>query len=433
MVIAGLTALGIGLVPALRISRPDLAAELKAGGSGQGSAGREHHRLRRGLLVAQGALSVMMLVGAGLFVRSFARVAAIDFGFEPSRVVVAETDLSEAGYTVDQRQAFYQEAWRRFGAYPGVVSASLGSANPFYTRTGTQVRMPGRDSIPRLKSGGPYYSSVTAEYFRTMGIRIVRGRGFLPSDAEGAPMVLVVNETLARTFWPGRNPMEQCLFVGKGSDVCRTVVGVAADANSEGLDREPVQAYYVPLPQSKGLGSDRTLFLRVEGDPGAAIAGIRKTMQTLAPNLPVASVRPLATQMESIYRPWRLGAALFGAMGVIALVVVLVGLYSVLSYGVAERRREFGIRTALGASAVSVARLVVREGLRVVGTGILIGLAAALAAGPLVQQFLFKTDARDPVIFLAVAAALVVVTAVASFLPARRAARTEPMGVLRSD
>jgi ABC-type antimicrobial peptide transport system permease subunit len=208
---------------------------------------------------------------------------------------------------------------------------------------------------------------------------------------------------------------------------------VAADANSEDLDREPVQAYYVPLAQSDGLGNDRTLFLRVEGDPTAAIAGIRKTMQIIAPSLPVANVRLLKSQMDGLYRPWRLGAALFGAMGAVAVAVVLVGLYSVLSYGVAQRRREFSIRTALGASALEVGRLVVMEGQRVVGAGIAIGLAAALLVGPLFQRFLFKTTARDPVTYLIVVALLVTVTVVGSMVPARRAARSDPMSALRSD
>lgn len=430
--IAAMTALVIGLIPAVRMSRPNLAAELKAGSPGQ-SASRRHQQTRRTLLVVQGTLSVVMLVAAGLFVRSFARVSAIDFGFDASGVVAADIDLGVAGYPDAQRHSYYRDLHERLKTHPGVLSVSLATSNPFYTRSSTRITMPGGDSVPHLKSGGPFYSSITPEYFTTLRIGLRRGRVFTDRDGEGGPFVMIVNETMARTFWPGKSALGECLFIGRDSKICRTVVGIVADANSETLDRDLVQAYYIPLRQSADLNRDRYLLIRVAGDPVAAIPGIRTLMQTQAPNLPVASVRLLASQMDRLYRPWRLGAALFGAMGVVALAVVLVGLYSVLSYGVAQRRREFGIRTALGASNWEVSRLVVGEGQRVVGLGILLGIGVTLALGPLMQRFLFMTEARDPLVYGAVVILLVAAAAIGSFVPARRASRSDPMTALRAD
>lgn len=427
------TAVLVGVMPALRLSRPDLSNQLRSGGSGQASAGRDHQRVRRALLAVQGALSVILLVGAGLFVGSFRRVTAVDFGFRPERVVVADVDLSEAGYAMPARHAFFDEAYRRFATFPGVNSVSLGTANPFATRSATRVRMQNGDSFPRLKTGGPYFTAVTPEYFRTMGITLRQGRSFLAADGPTAPLVLVVNETLARTFWPGRDPLGQCLVVGRDATACREIVGVAADANSESLAREPVLAYYVPLAQSAGLSNDRTLFLRVDGRAEAAIPGIRRAVHGLAPGLPVPNVRTMAAQMDGLYRPWRLGAAVFGAMGLIALGVVLVGLYSVLSYGVAQRRREFGIRTALGASGAEITRLVVGEGVRVVGLGVLAGAVVALGLAPLVQRFLFRIGARDPATYAAVIGLLLAVAVAAALAPARRAGRADPMTALRTE
>ena len=435
LLVAGVTAILVGLMPALQLSNPDLAVELKTGGAdGRGSGTRAVGRTRRGLLLAQGVLSVVMLLCAGLFTRSFQRVAAVNFGLDAKRVLVAEIDLALAGYPEAQRLAFYDEARRRLDSMPGVGHASLGTANPFRNRMGTRVSLPGHDSIPHLRTGGPYYSAVSPGYFATMGVALKRGRGFTDRDRAGAEYVAVINETMATTLWPGSDPIGQCFYAGRDSlPPCRTVVGIVADPFATDLELEPTQAYYLPLGQSVGMTTDRYLFLKAAGDPVGLIGSVRRSLQTMAPNLPFATVRLLQDQIDPLFRPWRLGAGLFGAMGVLALMIVLVGLYSVLSYSVAQRAREFGIRTALGAVGRDVVTMVVAEGQRVILLGVAIGIGLALIFGRLLASLLFKTSPFDPLVYVVVAGLLVVVTAVGSLVPAWRAARIEPMSALRSD
>ncbi len=428
----------VGLAPAFRLSRPDLADDLRAG-AGRGSAGREQVRFRNGLLFTQAALSVIMLLCAGLFWKSLRVAESVDFGFRPEGLVTADIDLRTAGYSKPQQQAFYDEAYRRFKTVPGVASVSLTTTNPFWTRQGTALRIPGRDSIPRLKSGGPYFSAVTPDYFTTLGISIKRGRGFVEEDQPGAARVIVVNETLARTFWPGEEALGKCLLVGRGSTVCREVVGVSADASNESLEQEDVQAYYLPLAQSDSLAGDRYLMIRAAGNPVPMVSSVGRRLQTMAPNLPVASVRLMQEQIEPLMRPWRLGAALFGIMGLVALAVALVGLYSVLSYLVAQRTREFGIRSALGARLSEVIRMVVLEGQRTILAGIVAGLAVSIMAvkflipPDLIARVLFKTSPTDPLVLGGVALLLVVTTLLGSLVPAIRAGRVAPMEALRAD
>ncbi|MFN0178015.1 MAG: ABC transporter permease [Gemmatimonadales bacterium] len=429
----------VGLVPALQLSRPDLTEELRGSGAGRGSAGREHVRLRNGLLLTQAALSVIMLLCAGLFWKSLRSAESVDFGFRPEGLVTADIDLAVAGYTIEQRHAFYDDAYRRFQAVAGVRGVSLTTTNPFWTRQGTAVRIPGRDSIPRLKTGGPYFSAVTPEYFTTLGIAIIRGRPFTADDHAGGARVLVVNETLARTFWPGEEAIGKCLYIGRDADICRLVVGVSADASNESLERQAVQAYYLPLAQNDSLSRDRYLMIRAADDPAAMLGTARRVLQTMAPNLPVASARLMQEQIEPLMRPWRLGAALFGIMGLVALTVALVGLYSVLSYLVAQRTREFGIRSALGARLGDVVRMVVVEGQRTIVVGIVVGLGLAvvgikfLVPPALVAKVLYQTSPTDPWILGGVAVLLVVTTLLGSLLPAFRASRVPPMEALRAD
>lgn len=430
--LALLTAILIGLVPALRTTRTDVARELTAAGAGAGLA-RRHARLRNGLLGVQGVLSFVLLFAGGLFTRSLQRVAALDLGFRPSGLLVADADLTGLELSRDQRIAFSDEAYRRFQHLPGIESVSLGSTNPFQTRYTVQVKLPDRDSLPRISSGQPRVSVVTPEYFRTMGIDVVRGRAFTPEDRLGSKWVVVVNQTMARTLWPGRDPIGQCLIVTKDVPDCREVVGVVADANTEALEEPPTMAYFVPHAQPTGLTADRTLFIRVAGSAPAMIEPIRRLVQTLRPGLPHASVHLLSDQMEPLVRPWRLGAALFGVMGAVALLVVLVGIYSVLSYTVAQRVREFGIRTALGASRGDIVRSVVGQGQRIVGLSVAIGLGLAFLLGRLLEPMLFHTSWRDPLVIVGGVAVVAVTTLIASVMPAVRAGGVAPLEAMRAD
>jgi len=245
---------------------------------------------------------------------------------------------------------------------------------------------------------------------------------------------MAVNETMARTLWPGQSPIGRCAFIGQDSLNCREVVAVVADANSESLERELTEAYYLPVEQADtGLTADRLLFLRAAGDPRAMIPAVRGEFLALMPSLPYVNVRLLQDQIDPLVRPWRLSATLFGIMAGIALLVALVGLYSALSYSVAQRSREFGIRTALGAGVADVARIVVIEGQRVIAIAVVVGLGATLVVGRWLVPFLFATSPRDPIVLVGVAATLAVAALIGSLVPARRAARVEPMTALRAE
>ncbi|MBM4185737.1 MAG: ABC transporter permease [Gemmatimonadetes bacterium] len=425
----------VGLAPAIRLWHLDPAADLKAAGPTTG----DHAAARTGLLGFQAVLSVVMLLCAGLYYKSLWTAASIDFGFRPEGLLTADIDLGVAGYGREQQWAFYDQALERVRLVPGVASAALTTTNPFWTRQASSLRLPGRDSLPRLKTAGPYFSAVTPEYFATLGLRVARGRGFADRDNAGAQRVMVINETMARTYWPGEEPIGKCAFVGRAATVCREVVGVTVDASNESLEVEPVMGYYLPLAQVDGLAADRFVMIRATDRPEAIAGDVGRALQTLAPNLPVATVRLMQDQIEPLLRPWRLGATLFGLMAAIALAVALVGLYSVLAFQVAQRRRELGIRTALGAGQSELAKMVVVQGQRVVLTGIAIGLVVSLAAvkllvpADLLRRLLFQTSPFDPVVVGAAAGSLIVTTLLGSLIPARRAGRVPPMEAIRAD
>ena len=429
----------VALAPMLQATHPELVGALKAGAlMNQGRTGRGRRiSLRTALLVAQAALSVVLLVGAGLFVRSLRNVASIDLGFDARRVLVVTVNFTGGGgFTAAQVEELFGRAEERVRALPGVAQAGVASATPFGSGGATRLRAEGWDSLPPLGEAGlPKITAVSAGYFEAMGTRVVRGRGFTPEDRAGAPLAAVVNQTMARRLWPGQDPVGKCLHVGADTAPCSRVVGVVGDIRRDRLgDAEPLQ-YYVPLAQRQWLPWPRALFVRPAApEPSAAlVAEVRNAVHALAPGLPYVNVRPLQELVEPQVRPWRLGAAMFGAFGGLALLIAAVGLYSVISYGVAQRTRELGVRVALGARAADVLRLVVGEGVRVAAAGVALGALGALAAGRFVAPLLFDTSPRDPLVFGGVTLALLLVALVASLVPARRASRVDPMVALRSE
>ena len=426
------TGLVASVVPALQAARADLTGALKAGAR---EGGGRRSRLRATLLVAQGAVSVVLLVGAGLFVRSLRNATHTDFGYDPAAVLTLEMGLDNAGYAESERIAIYDRLHERVRGLPGVASASVSVLVPFRSRAVIDIRIPGLDSVPTLPSGGPIVNAVTPDYFRTMGTQIVRGRGFTSGDRAGAPRVLVVNETMARLVWPRQNPLGKCVRVGDSDTIpCSEVVGVAEETRWGDIRREPLMQYYVPLAQRQWDPPMRNLFVRPEGGAAAlptTVAALRREALAAAPKLAFARVRPLQDYLEPSLRPWRLGASVFGAFGLLALVIAALGLYSVLAYTVAQRTHEIGVRIALGADLADVLRLIVGEGLRVTAAGVLIGLAVALAASRRLEELLFEVSPRDPLVLGVVVGTLLVVAALASLLPAWRAARVNPNVALR--
>ncbi len=428
------TVLLAGLVPAYRVSRPDLTDALKSGSQASGRDPR-HTRLRRTLLVTQTALSVTLLVGAGLFVRSLQRVARLDLGFEPRGLMVIGLDFAGRP-SREARAAVSARIHEELGRVPGVTDASETISVPFWIRLSTQVRLPGRDSLPRLRSGYPSYNGVTPEFFATTGIDIVRGRGFEDRDQAGVAFVMVVNQTMARTFWPAGDAIGSCVLIGSDSTPpCAEVVGIAEDSRRDELREDPIMQYYVPLAQSAALGmsGDRSLFVRTAGPSEPLWEPVRRAALAAAPELLWAEVRPMDQLLEPQMQPWRLGAAMFTLFGALALLVAAVGLYGVLAYSVATRAREFGVRGALGASGATLVRQIVFEGVRLTALGLAIGAAGALGGARLVAGLLFDTSPQDPAVLAGVAIVLMAMAVAASLAPGIRAARVSPADALRGE
>jgi predicted permease len=427
-VLAGLL---VGLAPLGQTLRHDLTHSLRAGPRG-GSYQRS--RLRGFLVLLQATLSVVLLVGAGLFARSLRNIRGMDLGMDPERVlVVTWTDALLADVNGGDREGFHARALESLQRLPVVEHASLSVTSPFFSSLSTDLRMPGRDSIPRLADGGPYVNGVTPDYFATMGTRIVEGRGFTDADREGAPRVTIVSQTMARILWPGETPLGQCLIIGSDDAPCSEVIGVAADAARQSLSRDPVMQYYVPLAQNQLTANLRVLFARTRGDASKAISAVRKEVQALDAALPFADIRTLESMIDPNVRPWRLGASLFGSFGALALLLAAVGLYSVIAYSVAQRTQEMGVRIALGARAAHVLRLVLSRAIATAAAGIAIGLFIAVLVGDAVQPLLFEESAHDPIVLLGVAAVLLVTGIVAGSIPAFRATRVDPVTAMHAE
>lgn len=424
-----LVAMVTGLAPAAHALSQNLIGSVKAGAR-EGPSGRS--RVRQGLVLLQATLSVVLLVGAGLFVRSLRNVRGIPLGFDASRVLLVDLNLTDAD--AETRDALFQQARDRVARLPVVERASVALSAPFWSSFSTGLRVPGLDSLPTSQDGGPYVNAVTPEFFATMGTPILRGRGFSEADGRSAPRVAIVSETFARMVWPREDAIGKCLILGSDTAACSTVVGIAADARRQSLTGDaPVMQYYTPLAQEQSPGVMRVLFVRVRGDLDKALVAVRRETQSVSADLPYPTVRYLADLVEPEIRPWKLGATLFSIFGAVALALAALGLYSVVAYSVAQRVHEMGVRVALGARGGDLARLVVRQTLWVVAVGLAVGLVAAVIAGRWAQPLLFHVSPRDPVVLGAVTGTLLLVGVLASLAPARRAARVSPAEVLKAE
>ena len=421
-----------GVVPTLRASRPDVVESIKAGGR-EGGVGVS--RLRTALMTAQAALSVVLVVGAALFVRSLRQTATVQLGYQTAGVVGATIDVIPLGYKPPARLALYSAMRDRVAAVPGVANVAVATTYPLQQYAyGMRVRVPGRDSLPLPPSGwGPTYNAVSSEYFATLGIRMVEGRPFLPSDLGAVTRVAVISEAMARAYWPGERAVDRCIMLLADS-VCTTIVGVAANTRVTIIDDAPRFDIYVPMRAEWYAGANALLVrARATQDADRLVEPIRRAMQTTAPNLPYAEVQTFDAMFAPEVRPWRTGATLFSLCGALALVIAAIGLYSAISYGVAQRRHEFGVRMALGARVADVVRLVMDQGIRAALIGVMLGTAVALLLSRFVAPLLFQTSPRAPSAFALAATIIVAVAAVASFFPAWRASRVDPVSVLRGD
>lgn len=432
--VAVLIGIVIAAVAAMH-DRSDPAVLLSQAGSVRAGRDRGANMFRLGLVAAQAALSLALLIACLAFVQSFRRAAGLDLGFTRQDVVVATVPLGDLGFTREQQREFYQSAWERVQSIPGVQSASLGYMTPWWNNRTERIVIPGRDSLPAAAGLGlPAFDAVTPDYLRTLGLRLLRGRWLEENDVPGSAPVVVINEALGDLYWPNESAIGRCMGIGGPDTPCRDVVGVVANHRFTGsLDGEPVPAYFLPLAQSHEYSFTPRLFVLRAGDSPLVLPLLRQVLQGLVPNLPAAELVEMEDRFEPLVAPWRLGSYTFTAMGILATMIGTLGLFTTLSYVVAERKREFAIRLAIGATGRQVAIPVVRQGILTVIIGAGFGLLLVFAASGWLQPLLFQTRLFDPLMLGGTAAVLLSIGFTASLAPARVASRRDPMDTLRED
>ena len=425
LVVATVAGLLAGLAPAIHAGRSDVAGSLKAGVR-EGTYHRS--RTRTVLLVLQGALSVVLLVGAGLFVRSFSKVRSVPLGFDADRVLDVQIQMRGVPLDTAAAAALRENLVAAAKRLPGVENAAR-SLNSASLHGISRIFVDGRDTAftNRLAVG---QDAAAPGYFATMGTRILRGRGFGPDDRAGTAPVIVVSQSLAKTLWPGEDALGKCIRLSQPTAPCRTIIGLSEDIKWSDFGA-PSLGYYAPIAQT--LSGRGGLVVRTRGDAATTAEQVRRALQHELPGSAYVTVTPLMEVIAPEERSWQLGATMFSVFGILALIVAAVGLYSVIAYGVAQRTHELGVRVALGAQPERVVRLVMGEALRLALLAAALGTAGALLSSRFIAGLLFDTSPRDPVILSGVAASLLAIAALASLVPAWRAARVDPNEALRAD
>ena len=423
-----LTGILFGVIPALYVARSDLQDTLKAGGRGA-AGGRE--RARSGLVVSQIALSLVLLVGAGLMLKSFARLLRVSPGFDAEHVLTAKLSLPRAKYPDDARRvAFFQEAVGRVAALPGVRAVGainwlpltgLSSATGFWVE-GRPLPGPDEELATDVRA-------VDAGYFRAIGIPLRRGTSFTGRETADVPKTVVISEALAKAYFPGEDPIGQRVHMPWGDTLVAEIVGVVGDVKHAGLDSIAKPTMYWALPQFPY--NFMTLVVRTTGDPSRLAGAVSNAVWSLDPDLPVADLKPMEAYLGDSVARRRFNATLLASFAGLALLLAAIGLYGVVSYSVVQHTREFGIRMALGASSAVVQRSVLRHSLLLATVGVAAGLAGALVLTRLLSGLLFEVSATDPAVYVAIALLLTAVALVAAYLPARRATRVDPLVALR--
>lgn len=438
LVVALVTTVGAaiitGIAPITQALRYKLAHALSAGGR---DAGAQSSALRTGLLLFQATLSVVLLVGAGLFARSLHNVRVSHLGFDVDPLLVIDQNLRGNKLTNAERIALERRLTDEARATPGVVSVTPSPSIPYWGFEGRGLWVPGVDSVMNL--GNFFMQAGNADFFRTYGTRIIRGRAFDDSDGPRSPRVIVVGERMANVLWPGRDPIGKCVRIGEATTPCATVIGVAEEMHIHSLpgqrdshgETERDYTYSVPIMQSDGPAG--TLAVRVAGDATDYGELVRRRLQRLMPGSAYITAEPLRNMVDPKMQSWRTGATMFVAFASLALALAGIGLYSVIAYGVAHRRQEIGVRIALGASRPHVVRLVVSGGLRFVIVGVALGMVVAFWAARWIAPLLFQESPKDPLVYAAVAGALIGVALVATAMPALAASRVDPNVALRAD
>ena len=432
-VLTVVTGILFGLAPALQASKPDVVPVLKnetvpAAAHQRGVRGL--FSLRQLLVVSQVALSLISLVAAGLFLRSLKDAQAIDTGFETSGVLVMNVNLGREGYTPERGQLFYQRVVERLSGVPGVRSAAVAQNPPLAGGFLRSVFPEGADTTTRDRIL-VQVNSVSPGYLDTLGVPLLGGRDFTTSDATGAPLVVIINETMARQFWPGEDAIGK-RFKFFGDDQFTTVIGIAKNSKYNGVAEDPIPFIYQPVRQN--YTPNATIHVRAQGNAGALGGAVRAAALEIDPTLSVFNIRTLEEQVSDSLAGLRTNVLMLATFGALALLLASIGLYGVASYAVTQRTREIGVRMALGARPSAVLALVLGRGLVLVALGIALGLAVALAGSRFISPDLLpNVSARDPITLAGTVAVLSGVALLANYLPARRATRIDPLIALRSD
>jgi putative ABC transport system permease protein len=430
-----MSALLAGLAPALLAARTDPAEALRQGNASlAGAGGHRRHGARRMLVVLQSAIAVVLLVGAGLLLRSLGRLLEVDPGFRPERVLSFRLVPSQGEYDKATAPLMHAAVMERVGGLPGVQSVSLGTCAPVSDACNATI-VRAVDGVVFDRAAAPRVGShnVGPGYFATLGVPVEAGREFTAADRQGAPRVAVVSAAAARKLWPGKEAVGRQINIGMGMDrdEVAEVVGVVGDVRYGALESPPNEDVYLADLQS-GWPSGY-LFVRTAGDPLAALPAVREAVRSVAPNLPLVGVRTLEEQLARASSRTRFAALLLGGFSALALLLSALGVYGVVAQMVADRRRELGLRMALGAEAQRVARLVLRQGLVLAGAGVAIGVPAAWAVSRALATLLYEVAPSDPGTFVGVALLVLAAAGAACFLPAWRAARLDPASVLRAE
>jgi putative ABC transport system permease protein len=423
----------VGILPALRASKTELNAILREGGRGSSEGGNRQH-VRSILVVGQVAVSLVLLVAAGLFVRSAMNAATVDLGFDPAHVMNASVDVSQQGYDEARGRAFFDELLRRAKQLPGVESASLAYSVPLgYYNVSAYLEIEGQPQTDKARRPFGGYNVVGPEYQQTMRLKMMKGRFIGTDDNERSRPVAVINEYMANRFWASQDPIGRRFRSPELGNQWIEVAGVVHDGKPVGLFSNPQPYFYVPLAQQ--YRSLRVLQLRTAGDPTALASAVQREIRVLDPDLPVFDVTTMQRMLDGPngFLLLRMGALFGGTMGLLGLALALVGIYGVVSYAASQRTQEIGVRMALGAARADILRLVLGRGLLLVGIGVVLGLVAAAAVSRMVSSLLFGISAVDPVTFIVVPLLLASMALLASYLPALRATRIDPAAALRGE
>jgi putative ABC transport system permease protein len=428
LAISLLSGILFGLAPALQLAQVDLNSALREEGRGA-STGRGRARMKDALVIGQVALSLVLLIGAGLLLRSFVRLLQADPGFDQRNVLTMNVSLSTQKYAKpDQQVAFFDDVLRRVAALPGVKSDAISAALPLTWIRITPVLPQGQPEVPLAQRPFVDIEAVSPGWFETLRVPLRAGRGFDSSDQPQSAPVVVVNERFAREYWPNQNPLSQHVVIGRRPAPAQ-VVGVAADVKNRGLEQDPQPQLYLPFSQLP-WGS-MNLLVRTEVAPASLEPAIRAQIAAIDADQPVTKVKTADELMNDARTQPRFLLMLVGVFSATALVLAMIGIYGVLSYAVAQRQQEFGIRMALGAEQRDILRLVVRQGLVLALAGIAAGLVAAFALTRLLASMLYKTGGHDALTFVTAPVMFLAIAMIASYLPARRATHVSPIEALR--